>query len=142
MRMDTRIAAGVAVGALAAASFAVAAGPDLRVAQAARSQDTAAVRTLLAAGAPVNTSPAGGVTALHWAVQRDDAELVELLIGAGADVNAADQYSVTSARPRLHERQRAAADAPSRGRCGPARRADNRRDAADDVRAERGRSRR
>ncbi len=95
MRMDTRIAAGAAVGALAAASFAVAAGPDLRVAQAARSQDTAAVRTLLAAGAPVNTSPAGGVTALHWAVQRDDAELAELLIGAGADVNAADQYSVT-----------------------------------------------
>ena len=95
MRTDTRIAAGGAVLALAAASIAVAAGPDLRVAQAARNRDVAAVRALLAEGAPVNASPAGGVTALHWAVQRDDHDLAETLIAGGADVDAADQYSVT-----------------------------------------------
>ena len=102
MRITTRITAGFAAGAAAGAALAAlaaasvaAAGPDLRVAQAARNRDAASVRALLVEGAPVNASPAGGVTALHWAVQRDDAELAELLIGAGADVNAADQYSVT-----------------------------------------------
>ena len=95
MRKTTRIGAGAAILVLAAASIAVAAGPDLRVVQAARAGDVSAVRALLAEGAPVDASPAGGVTALHWAVQRDDHELAETLIAAGADLDAADQYSIT-----------------------------------------------
>ena len=94
MRITIRFG-GLALTLLAAASIAFAAAPDLRVAQAARNRDAAAVRVLLAAGAPVNASPAGGITALHWAAQRDDGALAQLLIGAGADVNADDQYGVT-----------------------------------------------
>ena len=72
-----------------------AAAPDLRLVEAARQQDAAAVRTLLAEGAPATDAPPDGVTALHWAAQWNDAEMADLLIGAGADVNAANDLGVT-----------------------------------------------
>lgn len=88
------VVTGACLVLLAVASVAVAA-TDLRLAEAARHQNTEAVRTLLTEGAPVNESQPDGVTALHWAVQWDHAEMADLLIDAGANVNAADQYDVT-----------------------------------------------
>ena len=48
----------------------------------------------LDAGADVNAAQVDGMTALHWAVYRDDAETAGLLVRAGANVNAANRYGV------------------------------------------------
>jgi ankyrin repeat protein len=64
-----------------------AAGP-VSVTSAARSGDREAVRKLLMSGADVNAAEADGMTALHWAVTRDDLELVDMLLHAGANVRA------------------------------------------------------
>ena len=94
MRTTIRLTSAAAVVLLLSA-VASAAPPDVRVADAARSQDAGAVRALLAEGAAVGAAQADGFTALHWAAQWDHAELADLLIGAGADVDAADRYGVT-----------------------------------------------
>ena len=94
MRINIRLMSSVVTAQLVVASIAAAA-PDVRLAEAAKNRNTEAVRTLLAEGAPVNTVPLDGVTALHWAVQWDHAEMADLLIRAGASVNAADNYDVT-----------------------------------------------
>lgn len=62
---------------------------------AAKAQDSAAVRALLAQGVDVNAPYGDGTTALHWAVHWDDRETAERLIGAGARVNAADDHGIT-----------------------------------------------
>lgn len=109
----------VAAVVLLSSAVAAAAPPDPRVADAARNQDAAAVRALLAAGAAVDGVRPDGFTALHWAAQRDHAELADLLIGAGADVDAADRYGVTplvlactNASPGMVERLLAAGASP------------------------------
>jgi ankyrin repeat protein len=80
---------------LSAASLAIAAGPDLRLVNAAAEQDTVAVRALLKQGVDVNAARADGATALLWAAHFNDRETVDLLLGAGAKVNAADDHGVT-----------------------------------------------
>lgn len=63
--------------------------------EAARRQDLAAVRQLIAKKADVNAPQPDGATALHWAAFRDDAALTALLLGAGARANARNDYGVT-----------------------------------------------
>ncbi len=63
--------------------------------EAVKSQDQAAVRSLLQEHADVNAAQADGATALAWAAYRDDLATTDLLIRAGADVNAANDYGVT-----------------------------------------------
>ena len=77
------------------ASLAVAAGPDLRLVNAAAERDEDAVRALLAEGVDVNAARPDGVTALLWAAHWDDLALADLLVRAGADVTAADDHGVT-----------------------------------------------
>ena len=72
-----------------------AAGTDLRLIEAAKKSDVAAVRTLVKQGLDVNTRAADGATALHWAAYRDQAELVQLLIRSNAAVNATNDLGVT-----------------------------------------------
>jgi ankyrin repeat protein/mannose-6-phosphate isomerase-like protein (cupin superfamily) len=61
---------------------------------AAKRQDVAAVRALLAKKVNVNGQAADGSTALHWAAQRDNPELVDLLVRAGANAKASSRYNV------------------------------------------------
>ena len=61
----------------------------LTVADAAMSNDSDTVRSLLIEGADVNEAQGDGMTALHWAALNDDAELAEMLFYAGANMNAA-----------------------------------------------------
>jgi ankyrin repeat protein len=72
-----------------------AAGGDLRLIQAVKNRDHAAVSTLLRERVNVNEQQPDGATALHWAVYWDDAETTDLLIRAGANVRAANDLGVT-----------------------------------------------
>ena len=68
----------------AALSAAPAATP---VADAARSGDLAALRSLLARGEDANAAHGDGMSALHWAADRGDVAMAEALIHAGATVD-------------------------------------------------------
>jgi ankyrin repeat protein len=68
---------------------------DLRLAEAARRGDTAAVRALLDQRVDVNAPEPDGTTPIHWTVYRDDLDMTTLLIQRGANVNAANELAVT-----------------------------------------------
>jgi len=68
---------------------------DTRLAEAAARGDTAAVRGLIAAGAPVDARDAARRTPLLIATRANDVEVARLLIEAGADVNAKDNIRDT-----------------------------------------------
>ena len=85
------IAAMVAMVATTAA-----AGPDLRLVDAAARQDSQTLSALIQEGVDVNLSRSDGVTALLWAAHWDDLEAVALLVREGADVDAADDHGVTA----------------------------------------------
>jgi ankyrin repeat protein len=74
---------------------ATARAADLRVVDAARAKDAAAVRTLISQRADVNVPQPDGATALHWAAHWDNAEMVDALLAAGANVRVANEYGAT-----------------------------------------------
>src|SRR5437867_6419323 len=92
LRVKTLIAGGYL---LVAASLGFAAANDLRLIQAVKAKDAAAVRTLLKSRTGVNASEGDGATALHWAVHYDDLSTVDLLLRAGSRVNVANDLGVT-----------------------------------------------
>ena len=61
---------------------------DSPVADAAMEGDAASVQALLESGADVNEPQPDGMTALHWAADRNDEGVAKLLLDAGADVTA------------------------------------------------------
>ena len=71
------------------------AGSDSDLVEAARSNNSAAVRDLLDAGVQVNEPASDGATALHWAVHWDDLATARALIAAGAEADAVNRYHVT-----------------------------------------------
>jgi len=74
---------------------AAAADRDLRLVDAARSQDQPQVRTLLNQRADVNARADDGSTALLWAAHWNDVAAADLLLRAGADANAANDFRIT-----------------------------------------------
>ncbi len=72
-----------------------AANADVRLIEAIKARDVAAVRSLLEQRVDVNVRQGDGATALHWAVHLDDGNVVDLLLRAGANTNAADDTGVT-----------------------------------------------
>lgn len=80
---------------IAFAGAASAATGDLRMVDAARTQDSKAVRQLLQQKADVNSRAGDGSTALLWAAHWNDTESAELLLKAGADANAANDFKMT-----------------------------------------------
>ncbi len=67
----------------------------LRLVDAVKQKNEAAVDTLLGRGGDVNEPQADGATALHWAAYWDDVATLDRLIAAGADANAANDLKVT-----------------------------------------------
>ena len=68
---------------------------DSSVATAAKANDRAAVRRLIASRADVNAPERDGSTALLWAAYNSDLAMAKSLITAGAKVNVANRYGVT-----------------------------------------------
>jgi ankyrin repeat protein len=66
------------------------------IVDAAQAGDIRAVRTLLREKTDVNAAQPDGMTALHWAVQRNDLEMTNALLGAGASHAATNR---TGAKP-------------------------------------------
>jgi uncharacterized protein len=83
------------LAAAAVASLGAAGGNGIRVVEAVKQGNAAAVKALIAQKADVNAAEADGMTALHWAVRANDAPTVQMLLRAGAKVNAASRYGLT-----------------------------------------------
>lgn len=64
------------------------------LADAVEKGDAAAIRTLIG-DSEVNAAQVDGMTALHWAVQRDDLATARSLLGRKANANAVNRYGVT-----------------------------------------------
>jgi len=69
--------------------------PDLRMVEAARSQDRALIDAALKQHANVNAAQADGSTALHWAVYWEDLDTTDRLLRAGAKAGAVNELGVT-----------------------------------------------
>ena len=85
---------GMTAPLLLAASVASAA-QEIRIVEAARQRDAAAVAALLNHDVDVNASQPDGATALHWTAHWGDLTTTDLLLRAGAGVNARNAYGVT-----------------------------------------------
>ena len=81
------------VFALCLASSAFAA--ELKLIEAVKADDAAAVKALLLKKADVNAAEPDGSTPLHWASQHNNLEIANLLLGAGAKVAVATRYNIT-----------------------------------------------
>lgn len=90
-----RLSAWFAPALILCSVAAFAAEPDLRLIDAASSQEWNRVQELIKSKADVKAAQPDGATALSWAVYWDNQESVNSLITAGADVNAANEYGVT-----------------------------------------------
>ena len=80
---------------LAAGATTAAAPGEPAIVDAAKKQDTRAVRALLAQKADVNARATDGSTALLWLAHWNEIETADLLLRAGADANAANEFKMT-----------------------------------------------
>ena len=79
------------LGVLAAAGV-----DNVRLVNAVKNHDLAAIRTLLKQHADPNTPDVDGTTPLIWAAHNGDSEIGRLLISAGASVKVTNRYGVTA----------------------------------------------
>ena len=71
------------------------ANTDVRLVDAVKNADKAAIQKLLPQHVDVNAPDVDGATALHWAARRDDVATADALIRGGANVKAVNRYGVT-----------------------------------------------
>src|ERR1700674_113384 len=81
--------------ALVAVASLDAAGNSVKLVDAVKQGNRAAVRALITERANVNAAEPDGMTPLHWAVRGDDLQTAQLLIRAGANVKATSRYGIT-----------------------------------------------
>jgi ankyrin repeat protein len=93
--MDLRHLVPAAAITLCAVATVGTQSPDLRLIEAAKAGDRAAVSRLVGARTDVNVAEPDGTTALHWAVRADRLDVVQALLQAGARAGAANRYGVT-----------------------------------------------
>ena len=92
MLKNTFLAAMVLVSTVCmSGAAALGAGVDFRLVDAAEQGDREAVQALLQQQVNVNAAQGDGMTALLWAVYREDVEMAQALLQAGADVNASNR---------------------------------------------------
>src|SRR5437667_10258891 len=69
---------------------------NVRLVNAVKSRDLAAVRTLLKQHADPNAADVDGTTPIIWAAHNGDGEIGKLLVAAGASVKATNRYGVSA----------------------------------------------
>ena len=93
--------------AFAAGGFVCTAWAADSVADAAKRDDRAAVRSLISAHSDVNAPQVDGSTALHWVTYVDDVELARSLLDAGAKAGRVSTGTgMTVLALACHERRR------------------------------------
>lgn len=95
MGLTTKTWIGWAIVPLLCGAGFAAPADDLRLVNAVKNRNRAAIRSLIEQHVNVNAAQADGTTALAWAANRDDLETTDLLIRSGANVNKASDYGVT-----------------------------------------------
>ena len=83
------------ISPLVFATSLLAAPPDVRLLEAVKNSDTAAIQKLLPQNVDLSAADTDGSTALHWAVRKDNLEAADLLLRGGANVKSANRYGVT-----------------------------------------------
>jgi len=86
---------GCALVAILAIGAATGRAAPVRLIDAVKAGDRAAVQALLRQKVDLNAAEPDGTTALHWAARANDAQTANVLIRAGANVKAANRYGVT-----------------------------------------------
>ncbi len=89
------VRAGWLIALLFMISFGAAGAAPVRLIEAVKAADKAAIQALLQQRVDVNAAEPDGATALHWAARANDLQTAEMLIRAGANVKAANRYGVT-----------------------------------------------
>ena len=90
-----RCFSGLSIASAIWATSLLAASTDVRLVQAVKNSDKAAIEKLLPQHIDLSATDTDGSTALHWAVRQDDLETTNLLIRGGANVKTANRYGVT-----------------------------------------------
>jgi uncharacterized protein len=90
-----RFAIAASLGVALLSTVAIAGAQSASLAEAAKNQDIAAIKSLLKQKADINAASDDGTRALHWAVRYDDIATAKTLIDAGADVKLANHYGLT-----------------------------------------------
>ncbi len=116
---------------------AVAAAGDLRLIEAVKARNAEAVRSLLKERVDVNARQGDGATALHWAVHLDDAECGGSAVASRRQGRCRGRHRRDAALSRVPESPGSAGRATPPGARQSERRTRQRRDGADDVRADR-----
>jgi ankyrin repeat protein len=80
---------------MAALSAVAAARAQSPLADAAMQDDSKAVRSILRQTSDVDAAQPDGMTALHWAVHRNNVEVARMLLEAGATVSAGNRAGAT-----------------------------------------------
>jgi len=93
--MQMRRGVAIVFGMVSTTAMLRAAGPDLRLLDAAKANNHASAVALLAQKVDVNAAEPDGTTALHWAIHNNDLDLARRLIRSGADVKAKNQFGAT-----------------------------------------------
>src|SRR5712691_8113016 len=83
------------ISAVVSATSLLAASNDVRLVEAIKNSDKAAIQKLLPQHIDLSAADTDGSTALHWAVRHDDLDTVNSLIRGGANVKTANRYGVT-----------------------------------------------
>jgi ankyrin repeat protein len=96
MSIRAKILVGLLGGTLLAGTALAADTGKLSLAQAAKSGDRDAVRSLLSGPAKEDVAKAEGTAALLAAASRNSLEMADLLLGAGADPKGANEYGATA----------------------------------------------
>jgi ankyrin repeat protein len=95
LRQPSRASVVTVLVVMAWTTLAGSAFGDVRLIDAARRRDVAAVQSLVRAHVNVNEPEGDGTTALHWAAQTDDISVAMALIKGGARATIANRLGVT-----------------------------------------------